>query len=71
MIDTKRTREQLGLSQSEMARACNTSIGTVTKWDQGQRIPRAQAVRLIEVLLWLKSKNMLSDYLKHFNTAHR
>jgi DNA-binding transcriptional regulator YiaG len=71
MINTKQIRELLGLTQSEMARACNTSIGTVTKWDQGQRAPRGQAARLIEVLLWLKSKNMLADYLEFFNTTQR
>jgi DNA-binding transcriptional regulator YiaG len=71
MINTKQIREQLGLTQSEMARACNTSIGTVTKWDQGQRAPRGQAARLIEVLLWLQSKNMLADYLDYFNTTQQ
>lgn len=67
MIDPKQARLKLGLSQSKMARACNTSIGTITKWDQGQRVPRGQAARLIEVLLALKEKNMLEWYLKKFS----
>lgn len=70
-ISPKQARITLGLSQSEMAKVCNTSIGTVTKWDQGQRTPRGQAVRLIEVLLWLRSKNMLSACLNHFDCDHR
>lgn len=71
MINTKQIREQLGLTQSEMARACNTHPMTVSKWETGERIPRGQAERLIEVLLWLKSKNMLSDYLECFNTTKK
>ena len=65
-MDPKEARLKLGLTQSQMATACNTSVGTVTKWDQGQRVPRGQASRLIDVLLWLKSKDMLDLYLNEF-----
>lgn len=63
----KEARLKLGFSQSQMATACNTSIGTVTKWDQEKREPRGQAERLIEVLLWLQSQNLLDKYLKFFS----
>lgn len=66
-VSPREAREILGLSQSEMAKACNTSIGTVTKWDQRQREPRGQAARLIEVLLELKEKGMLDWYIKKFS----
>jgi DNA-binding transcriptional regulator YiaG len=56
MDDAKTIRLQLGFTQEEMAKVCNTGIGTVRKWDQKDREPRGQAVRLFEVLLHLKSK---------------
>lgn len=63
-INPKEARIRLGLSQSEMAKACNTSIGTVTKWDQGQREPRGQAIQLIKLMLWLKKRDLLTEWLK-------
>jgi DNA-binding transcriptional regulator YiaG len=65
-INPKEARETLGLTQTQMARACNTHPMTVSKWETGERVPRNQAARLIEVLLWLKSKKMIDDYFDHF-----
>lgn len=62
----KEARQQLGLTQKEMADACNTHQMTVSKWETGERVPRGQASRLIDVLLWLKSKNLLKEYIGKF-----
>ena len=55
MNESKEIRLLLGFTQEEMAKVCNTSIGTVTKWEQDQRQPRGQAVRLLEILVLLKT----------------
>ena len=63
----KQARITLGLTQPQMAIACNTTKDTVASWDQGRREPRGPSARLIELLLWLNSKNMLKSYLKIFS----
>lgn len=46
-------RQQLGLSQHEMARAMNVHYMTWRKWERGERRPDNAAVRLMELLCWL------------------
>lgn len=69
MTDPKEDRIKLGLSQSEMARACNTHPMTVSKWETEKRTPRGPSQRLIEVWLKLKQDHpaIYKKFLKHFN----
>lgn len=62
-IAPKQARQELGLSINDMARACGVHRQTLVKWEREERKPDAAALQLIKVLLWLKSKNILSDYL--------
>jgi len=49
-MDTRDLRKHLGLTQEQMARACNVSVSTIRAWDQGLRKPTGSALRLLEVL---------------------
>lgn len=66
MQSPKEIRQFLGLTQSEMAKACNTSIVTIAKWEarQGtdQRKPRGQAERLLALLADLKQMDLFDWY---------
>ena len=66
MIDSKKAREQLGLSINEMASAMGIHRQTWVKWERGERDPGAAALRLIGTLLWLKKKKMLNKYIEDF-----
>lgn len=47
-------RRKLGLSESEMAKLMGgTHPMTVSKWETGERKPRAQAAALLKLLIWL------------------
>jgi transcriptional regulator with XRE-family HTH domain len=37
-------REQAGLSQSQLARKAGVPVRSVQNWEQGHRLPRAQAL---------------------------
>lgn len=56
----------LGLSQEEMARACNTHPMTISKWDRGIRKPSGQAVRLIELMIELYNLYLWPWYRKQY-----
>lgn len=67
MTTCKNARKILGISQSQMAKACNTNVMTISKWETGARLPNGQAQRLIDLLVdlneiggmdWFKSKYM-------------
>lgn len=62
----KEARETLGLTQTQMAAAMGVHRNLWLKWEREEQRITAAPARLIEVLLWLKSKNMLVDYLDHF-----
>ncbi|MCG8643222.1 MAG: hypothetical protein MI862_26085 [Desulfobacterales bacterium] len=62
-MDTVEVRKILGLTQDQMRKICNTSIGTITKWDQKQREPRGQAIRLLEVMV---EAHQNGDFDKYF-----
>jgi transcriptional regulator with XRE-family HTH domain len=40
----QKLREQAGLSQSELARKAGVPVRSVQNWEQGHRLPRAQAL---------------------------
>jgi len=62
----KEAREYLGLNQTQMASTMGVHRNLWLKWEREEQRITAAPLRLIEVLLWLKSKNMLVDYLDHF-----
>lgn len=62
----RHARKILGFTQVQMAKACNTAVGTVAKWDQGQRQPTGQAIRLIDTMLWLKSRGEFENWMRIF-----
>lgn len=39
MIDIKLLREQLGMTQTELAERCGVSLRTVQYWEKGEHIP--------------------------------
>lgn len=45
--DVKRVREQLGASQSVLARFLGVNVNTVRSWEQGKRSPQAIACRFL------------------------
>jgi DNA-binding transcriptional regulator YiaG len=57
-------REELGLTQAVMARACGVKLRQWQKWEYGERNPSASAVRLVEVMRELKKSG--SKLFDHF-----
>jgi transcriptional regulator with XRE-family HTH domain len=47
---TRRLRDDLGLSQRELAAALHVSLELVQAWEGGRRIPRGAALRLLQLL---------------------
>jgi DNA-binding transcriptional regulator YiaG len=51
-------RQKLGLSESEMAKLMgNTHPMTISKWETGERKPRAQAAELLKLLVWMHDRH--------------
>ena len=48
-LDVKTIRETLGLSQEGFAAYLDVSVATIRNWEQGRRIPRGPARRLLEL----------------------
>jgi transcriptional regulator with XRE-family HTH domain len=63
-INPKQARENLGLNQTQMAEAMGVHRNTWLKWERGEQQISAAPARLIQVFLWLNSKNMLNSFLK-------
>jgi putative transcriptional regulator len=55
--DVKRVREQLGASQSVLARFLGVNVNTVRSWEQGKRSPQAIACRFLSESVSLNSQN--------------
>lgn len=51
VMDIKPIREQLGLTQEELARKLGVSWGTVARWESGKVKPSPLARKVIEDLL--------------------
>jgi transcriptional regulator with XRE-family HTH domain len=47
-----------------MAEAMGVHRNTWLKWERGEQQISAAPARLIQVFLWLNSKNMLNSFLK-------
>lgn len=65
--EVKEIRVKLGISQSELAKACNTHVGTIRKWerDSGQS-PSGISVRLLYLLLDLKYMRQWQWFKKEY-----
>lgn len=57
-------RKQLGVSQGKMAEICNTAIGTVRKWESLEQSPSGPSLRLLHILVWLKSRGLLDKCIR-------
>jgi len=64
-INPKQARLTLGLNQTQMASAMGVHRGTWLKWERGEQQISAAPSRLIQVFLWLHSKNMLNSFFKN------
>lgn len=50
IADVKAIREQLNVSQSEMAKALGTSIDTIKSWEAKRRNPTGLAAKVLAVI---------------------
>ena len=48
--DAKAVREQIGLSQSELARLMRVSVKTLQNWEQHRRNPTGPAAALLKIM---------------------
>ena len=71
MTDPKKIREKLGLTQAQMAIACNTNISTIAKWEAtgdaiDKRKPRGPSERLLQLLSDMESMDLMDWYRKKY-----
>lgn len=50
IADIKAIREQLNVSQSEMAKALGTSVDTIKSWESGRRNPTGLAAKVLATI---------------------
>lgn len=50
IADVKKIREQLNVSQSEMAKALGTSLDTIKSWESRRRNPTGLAAKVLAVI---------------------
>lgn len=55
-------RKILKLTQTEMARACNVSPMTVSRWETGERKPGGMAVRIMQIMIELNKADLFGWY---------
>jgi putative transcriptional regulator len=48
--DTKRVREEIGLTQYEFARLMRVSVKTLQNWEQHRRTPSGPAAALLQIV---------------------
>jgi DNA-binding transcriptional regulator YiaG len=66
-VNPKQARQTLGLNQSTMARLMGVHRQTWVKWERGERKPPAVAIRMIDILLVLKTEHPFTfDPLRDF-----
>ncbi|NYY76334.1 transcriptional regulator [Escherichia coli] len=62
IADVKAIREQLNVSQSEMAKALGTSVDTIKSWESKRRNPTGLAAK---VLATIKENPAFSELASH------
>lgn len=50
IADVKAIREQLGISQNEMAKALGTSVDTIKSWEMKRRNPAGLAAKVLAAI---------------------
>ncbi|QOV63089.1 NadS family protein [Kosakonia pseudosacchari] len=50
IADVKAIREQLNVSQGEMAKALGTSVDTIKSWESGRRNPTGLAAKVLAAI---------------------
>lgn len=66
MIDVKKIRKQLGMTQAQMAKACNCHVMTVSGWERKTIKPDGQAERLMDLLAALHADDLMGWYRERF-----
>lgn len=66
MLYAKQVRIKLGFTQSEMAKACNCHVMTISRWERGILEPDGQAERLLELIDYIYERGMMPQYKKRF-----
>lgn len=66
MVDPKFARDSLGWTQAQMAQAMGADVMTVSRWERGLRQMDGQSTRLVELLLDLQDKGLLSWFQKKY-----
>lgn len=63
-MEPKAVREALGMTVTQVARACGIHYMTWSKWEKGEQRPPAIARRMLALLLWLNSKGLLQQAVR-------
>ena len=50
LLDVKKVREKIGLSQTQLSVLIHVSVRTLQNWEQGRRTPRGPALALLTAL---------------------
>lgn len=66
MIHPKDLRTKLGLTQAQMASACNAPLRTWQRWEYGTRHPSGTVQRLFDVLLDFHYSGKFDDYRREY-----
>lgn len=48
-------RSRCGLTQADVARACKTDVGSISRWERGQHLPSADALPCLFELFGVKA----------------
>jgi transcriptional regulator with XRE-family HTH domain len=56
-----RLRRAAGLSQGELAGACEVSTASVSRWEAGERIPRGAAAERYALVLRMLARRLVGD----------
>lgn len=62
----KQIRLKLGLTQQQMALACNTTLSTWQNWEYEKRQPSGQAQRLLDLLLDFADAGQFETYKQKY-----
>lgn len=66
MIALRTVRDELGLTQAELAKLSGLSLSAVTAYEHGSRIPRADNLRAIAdgLAIFARDPSLVGEYLE-------
>lgn len=70
-ITAREIREEIGLSQGGLAAALGTGIGTVRKWDSGERNISATAFAALKLLMIAYRAGRLEKAIESMNKIEK